>query len=58
MRILVALVTSALLGGCQTTNKRCQEIRLEAAVGQLGGTPPKPSDEAWYAEHCFEGRSR
>lgn len=69
MRLLFPCV--ALLAGCQSTDGRCRDVLLQsfssrvyaesdsaerAALGPQA--PPRPSDLAWYAEHCFEGKPR
>lgn len=47
-----------LLVGCEPAADRCRRILYEQAVGSTGGPPPRPSDQAWYAEHCWNGKPR
>ena len=41
-----------------TVAERCQRILVERAGARVGNPPPRPSDEAWYAEKCWDGRAR
>lgn len=68
MRMILLL---GLVAGCRSTGERCNDVYMQSIrariyegadstervrIGPL--PPPRPSDAAWYAEHCFEGRAR
>jgi hypothetical protein len=38
---------------------RCRKVLAEAIVARDGeGADPRPSDAAWYDEHCYNGSPR
>ncbi len=38
---------------------RCAELGYQAVIAESQGSAAlRPSDAAWYAEHCWEGRPR
>ena len=62
---IIVLVAGLLLIGWYGLNalrtpSRCHDIYLQDASAQLSTShaPVRPSDAAWYNEHCFEGKPR
>ena len=53
------VVGCLVLSGCQNTEDRCRSVFIERYSAEVGAGPEiRPSDEAWYREHCVNAKPR